>query len=231
MKIYTVYLKTSPLGLKYLGMTTKNVLKYNGSGPRWKEHIKRYNYGVFTIHTEILFLSDDQQLANAFALNYSIKKDIVNNIRFANKRNEKGIFSLHISDSLKGTKNLKTSKTVYQYSINGDFIKKWDRIIEPSKIFKCDIYNAVTGRNLESGGFLWRSFYMEKIPPFDRVKNNYGKSKTLLQSDVNTNKIIKQWESTKEAALSLNMHASAIRNCLSVRNSVITAGGFSWRYL
>lgn len=57
-----LYLKESPLGLKYLGKTEKNPFKYNGSGLYWKSHLKKYNIKSKDIKTTILFETDDVKL-------------------------------------------------------------------------------------------------------------------------------------------------------------------------
>lgn len=47
-KLLTLYLKESPLGLKYLGITSrKNPYTYKGSGSYWKKQNKLNNYGTY----------------------------------------------------------------------------------------------------------------------------------------------------------------------------------------
>lgn len=55
------------------------------------------------------------------------------------------------------------SKYVYQYSTNGDFIKKWDSL-NSIDFIKChtSISNCLD-KDLTGYGFLWRTFYKEKI--------------------------------------------------------------------
>ena len=52
MKIFYLYLKEVPSGLKYLGITTQNPYKYYGSGIFWRRHLKKYKYGIKKIKTE-----------------------------------------------------------------------------------------------------------------------------------------------------------------------------------
>ena len=52
---YYLYIKTSPLGLRYLGKTTKEPITYLGSGKIWKRHIKKHNFTINDIETEIVF--------------------------------------------------------------------------------------------------------------------------------------------------------------------------------
>ena len=39
-----LYIKESPLGLKYLGKTEKDPFKYIGSGLYWKKHLKKHKF-------------------------------------------------------------------------------------------------------------------------------------------------------------------------------------------
>ena len=57
---YYLYIKTSPMGLKYLGKTTKNPFIYNGSGKIWKRHLLKHKLTFNDIITEIIFETDDE---------------------------------------------------------------------------------------------------------------------------------------------------------------------------
>lgn len=77
-KLITIYVKESPLGLKYLGQTVKDPYKYKGSGVYWKKHIKKHKVEEKII-TTILFQSFDReeikQKANYYSQFYNIVKD------------------------------------------------------------------------------------------------------------------------------------------------------------
>jgi hypothetical protein len=85
-----LYLKESPFGLKYLGKTTKDPYKYNGSGLVWKRHIKKYKLKSTDITTAILFQTTDKIEFSKIALEYSILYNIVNSDEFANLTEETG---------------------------------------------------------------------------------------------------------------------------------------------
>jgi hypothetical protein len=85
-----LYLKESPLGLKYIGKTTKNPYKYMGSGLLWKRHIKKHNLKLSDIKTTILFETNDSELFKKEAIRYSKSYDIVNSVEFANLTEEQG---------------------------------------------------------------------------------------------------------------------------------------------
>ena len=61
---------------------------------------------------------------------------------------------------LKGSKN-GHSKKVLQYSLNNQFIKKWDCIIDASKKLKINagnISSCCIGNKKTAGGYIWRYF-------------------------------------------------------------------------
>lgn len=91
MITYYLYLKESPLGLKYLGMTTRNPYKYKGSGKYWVRHLKSHNFSLIDIKTLILFESNNKLEVDTFALKFSVENDIVNSKNFANLMPESGI--------------------------------------------------------------------------------------------------------------------------------------------
>lgn len=77
-----LYLKThKKSGLKYFGKTVKDPFRYKGSGKRWLNHLKVHGNEV---NTEILFKSSDINECRKFAIDYSLKNNIVNNPLYAN---------------------------------------------------------------------------------------------------------------------------------------------------
>ena len=86
----TLYVKIHNVtGLKYFGKTTKkNPEKYIGSGKYWKSHIKKHGYDVTT--TIVGKFSDPNECRD-FAINYSIKNNIVESTEWANLVIENGM--------------------------------------------------------------------------------------------------------------------------------------------
>jgi hypothetical protein len=86
--MFYLYLKKhNETGLKYLGYTKNNPIKYKGSGIYWKRHISQYGYNVIT---EILFQSNSIDEISKMGKYYSNLWDIVNNKEFANLCEEDG---------------------------------------------------------------------------------------------------------------------------------------------
>lgn len=292
MKTYYLYLKQSPLGLKYLGITTRDPYKYLGSGKYWRRHLKAHNFSASDIKTEIIFSSVIEEELNNVALKYSEEFKIVESKEFANLMPESGMdctLGRHcseetkrkISESNKGRqlskesiakilKNRKSNKgfkhseetkrklsewrkgkklsketiekmraktkgsrlkahfkEVHQYSLSGEYLKSFPSIVDAKKEHPCDIYNAAAGRVPSAGGFQWRLIKYDKIDAYSAESSRVNKSKTVLQYDLEGN-FIKEWKGTKEPSVELNIHRSAIRNCLI--GIVKTAGGFIWKY-
>ena len=111
MTIY-LYLKTHNVtGLKYLGKTIQDPYLYQGSGKRWKHHIKKHGYNVTT---EILFSTDNKDEFKTYAKHISKTLNIVESLNFANLCDEQGDGGYTsytnernkaISKKLKGRKN------------------------------------------------------------------------------------------------------------------------------
>jgi hypothetical protein len=100
MSIYTnttipptvLYIKQhSVTGLKYFGKTTKkDPVKYNGSGTDWILHLKEY--GSDHIITTIVFGPCTDPIAvSKFAIDFSIKNNIVKSDEYANCKIENGL--------------------------------------------------------------------------------------------------------------------------------------------
>jgi hypothetical protein len=89
--LLTLYLKESPLGLKYLGITSKkNPYKYKGSGSYWKKHLKSHNFSNSDVKTIILYQTYSKEELKKMGLHYSKIYDIVNSKEFANLCYESG---------------------------------------------------------------------------------------------------------------------------------------------
>jgi hypothetical protein len=90
-KLLTLYLKESPLGLRYLGITSrKNPYKYKGSGVYWKKHLTHHNFSYIDIKTIILYQTYSKEKLKEKGLFYSKLYNIVESKKFANLCYESG---------------------------------------------------------------------------------------------------------------------------------------------
>ena len=90
-KLLTLYLKESPLGLKYLGITSrKNPYTYKGSGSYWKKHLKYHTFSSNDVKTIILHQTYCKEELKEKGLYYSKMYNIVDSKEFANLCYESG---------------------------------------------------------------------------------------------------------------------------------------------
>lgn len=87
--MYYLYLKThNETGLKYLGQTSQDPLKYRGSGNRWINHIKKHGNNV---NTQVILQTNDVDDLRDTGLFFSKLWNIVESNDFANLIIESGI--------------------------------------------------------------------------------------------------------------------------------------------
>lgn len=125
----------------------------------------------------------------------------------------------------------KQEKSVYQYSLNGDFVNSYNSLSHASKstgidlrlISECCLNK--NGRKM-TGGYMWTYCYNGiKIPPY---KRNYA-SKSVAVYDLNGS-LIKIYESIKEAILELKLKQSAASNISScIKGNKKSAYGYIWK--
>ena len=90
MKITYLYLKESPLGLKYLGKTEQDPFKYVGSGKYWKRHLLNHKFTSEDIKTTILFETTDKEELKNKGIYYSELYNVVDSEEWANLKPEVG---------------------------------------------------------------------------------------------------------------------------------------------
>ena len=124
-----------------------------------------------------------------------------------------------------------TSKEIYQYSIDGDFIKKWDCISSASREMKINSSNismCAKHTRPNAGGFRWEYYYTEKLTPIIKVhksrKGMWGKSILQLDDFGNT---IAEYSSLNEASQKLNINSTSISKALN--GHICKAGGYIWK--
>jgi group I intron endonuclease len=121
--------------------------------------------------------------------------------------------------------------SIFQYDLNGVFIKSWDRIIDVERelgIANTTITHCCQGKKDSAGKFIWRyqdspKQLLENIKPVRSAK--YGIP--VLQHDLDGN-FIKEWKSAKIASVKLNIDNGSIANCCKGKQK--TAFGFKWKY-
>lgn len=70
-----------------------------------------------------------------------------------------------ISDGHRGQLRIKMRKVVYQYSLDGEFIKKWESLTSAAKVglYSGSITSVCRGRMKTCGGYRWSYDYFPKL--------------------------------------------------------------------
>ena len=120
---------------------------------------------------------------------------------------------------------------IFQYSIDGDFIKEWGCIAEASRELKINNSNiSMCAKHYRdnAGSYRWEYFYKERLGPIIKIKKNrkglFGKR--ILQIDDDGN-VIKEFISLNEAERQLGINATSISK--AINGHIRTAGGYHWK--
>lgn len=121
-------------------------------------------------------------------------------------------------------------RTVYQYNLTGELLKKWGHIDEAAKsagVLSGNISTAIK-RNGTCGGFIW-SYTKIKVEAKIRCQMPI-KYVDIQQMDINTGEIIKVFSNALEIEKELKLRSGArnkIYECLT--NKIKTAYGYKWK--
>jgi len=226
---YYLYIKISPLGLKYLGKTTKNPYEYGGSGKIWKRHLKKHGFTNDDIQTDIIFETDILDELIKFGIKYSIDNNIVESKEWANLRIECG-------DGGDTSKYIDYTTPNFHKSNRGKHLNTFSSEEDKKKIIaertkKIDYTNPERLRKIKENTN-WESWrksvkkrkidYAQFLPKVQEMTK-----KPIIQMDLNGN-IIKEYDSASTASRILNIGRSGIMQCLRKRNK--SAYGYKWKY-
>ena len=123
------------------------------------------------------------------------------------------------------------TKSIYQFTLNGEFIRKWDSISEASLFLtngknRSRLFAVLRGDCSQSYGYLWS--YTETPP--EKYKNRREKfGKKVNQYDLDFN-YIQTFDSVIEASESVNSkYYQSISSCCS--GETHHSFGYMWRYV
>ena len=232
-----------PTGRYYLGKRTYNGEdiskdKYTGSGNFCKEYFNKY--GAVPGKT---YLKEIIEINPSHEVNKDREIIIVGDLwktdsLCMNQRGggDGGLIPGHtISD--KGKKHIAelNSEEVYQFDLNGNFIKKYDSVITASKetgTCRTKISSCCTGARLTAGGYIWRKQNVEI--PIEELKQINANTKFKCKDKRAVYRIDKisgekiKYESVRDAARKNNIHNSSIYAVCSGKRC--TAGGYEWKF-
>jgi hypothetical protein len=211
-KIIYLYLKESPLGLKYLGVTTNDPYKYMGSGQYWKKHLKKHNFKAEDIATDILLQTNDKAIVKFFGLYYSKIYNIVESEEWANLIPESGEFSTL------GYKHSKESLEKLRIASTGRIPSKETRIKISNNIKKALALYGKSEKQKECARNVWKG---KKLPAHILKAIRDAHSIKVVHK---TTGII--YDCMADAAKSINMPPTSFAKHLNLDNST-----FEFKYL
>ena len=122
-------------------------------------------------------------------------------------------------------------KKVYQYTIDGIFIKEYKSLTDASKTTSLNFKNisaCCNGKTKTCGGFRWSYIYKEKLPPIQiENKPKQGRQGRFVQQFLNGN-LIADFVSATEAFRQTGINVANICSCCN--GKLKTAGGYIWKY-
>lgn len=133
-------------------------------------------------------------------------------------------------------------KKIWQYDLQGNFIKEWDSTAEASaelEINSSCISHCINGKGARAGQYMWLLATEEK--PEVQIENYFAKrgirnpeekkeiGKKVCQYDL-SGKYIKTWETMLEAEMALGSPVSAAGICGCCKEKKPTCGGYRWCY-
>ena len=122
-------------------------------------------------------------------------------------------------------------KTVYQFDLNGNFIRSYKSArdaamtVSPDNqdTIRASIKNCCLGISYSSCGFFW-SYYKEFIKKED-YQNNINRRKNKIAQYTLSGKFLRYYDNIIEAR-----NATGLRNLYSSIRGECSIGGFQWRY-
>lgn len=214
-----IYITTNLLdGKKYIGKDEDNNPKYLGSGLHLIRAIKKY--GKKNFQKEILAYANNKEELNELEIYYidyynAQKSDLFYNIAPG------GTGGITYKDKHP------MERMVYQYTLDGEFIKEFKHAREANKDTGVDykkISACCNNKRKQSHGFMWSFIKSDKLPQYRR-----NKSKKVYQYDLEGN-FIKEWYNVKEAGknFSIKCGSQNIGDCALGKTK--SAYGYKWRY-
>lgn len=169
--------------------------------------VRKYGYENFKRTTIATFPNTEEGREQAYALEAAIV-----NITFLKSKNT---YNIQVG-GLGGTGY--TSKPVYQFALNGNFIKKWNSVKEASTTLNIlHIDRVCNGHRDSAGGYYWSYKKEFKYCPFDNRRR-------VAQYTI-SGKFIRTWDCKKEAETELGI--VNIHTAIKLKR---TCGGYQWRY-
>lgn len=121
---------------------------------------------------------------------------------------------------------IRKSKSVYQYDMDGYYLKKFNSSNEIKQLIGANVNHireCCLGKSKSYLGYRWSYEKVDRLPPISYKTNAIP----VIQFDKDWN-YIKEWKSATEIENILNIDKSSIVRCCKSKQE--TAGGYRWKY-
>lgn len=127
-----------------------------------------------------------------------------------------------------------TSRTVYQYSLDGNYIGEYKSTADAAKSVngtQGNISTCCLGGQDTAYGYQWSYEKHKSITPIETFDKRRWKNRAKPVCQYSTDgTFIAEYVSAAEAGRITNIESSNIRNCCRGRKDYKRAGGFIWKY-
>lgn len=150
-------------------------------------------------------------------------------IIFALKNYENYNSELSFQRGRKITGEKRSKRKIYQYSLDGDFIREYNSSKEIEVVLGIkpkQLSSVFSGKQNTAGGFQWSKERVEKMPKYIPRSTNV---KRPVQQINDNNEVVNEFDSIADAVRAMNQKStSGIWGCC--QNSNHKSCGFYWRY-
>lgn len=231
-----IYKVTNPKGKIYIGQSINienrfkqyKMIDKSCIGPKLFNSLIKYGY-----ENHIFEIIEECNLEELDNKEFTHKQKILKNSNWEQvlflqlKDKQGGNRSQETKEKIRISSMGKNSKIIYQFDLEGNFIKEWNSIVEAEKVYGKGIKSNLVGKTLTAGGYIW-SYNKELIYLGNKIKNKWSsKNQPVLQLDLEGN-LIKEWNKILDIETELNFKNSNISACCKERQK--TAYGFKWKY-
>jgi hypothetical protein len=185
-------------------------------------------YTIYKYDLDGNFIREFDSLSSAEFIDDLHTSHLIANLKGETKHYKKFIYSKIFY--LKYPKELlPIIKTVYQYDLNGNFIREFDNPHQIEDTYNVsNIYTHLEGRQNKCGNFMYSYEKKDKIPKWINP-NTILKSKQIVQYDLK-GKFIKLYDSAAQASKELNIACCIISKICLRRPGSYQSKGFIFRF-
>ena len=151
----------------YIGITKDTNIRWKSKGVNYKHSTDFYNEikEIGWNNFDHIVLIDNISLSMALIFECELIKKY--NLTETGYNTSKGSWN---------TPKPVLSKPIYQYSLDGTFIQKWESVREAIKAYGHGIYECLSGKYKSSHNYRWTWEYLDKLPFYEK-KHDFAKIK------------------------------------------------------